>query len=116
MVLENNHVEFLTTSSDLMVMRTQDMDIITVRFCGGSILFAAAPSKKPCLEAETTVVHPTTPKEVTVKMTTAAAAAKKTPTTKNTTTKSPKKRRREETFVDEEDYGELTQECSGLLH
>ena len=97
---EKYNVEFLTTLSDVLVLRTENMDIITVKMCGGSILFVP-PTK------ETHEAQPKDLKAADPELTPVATNPKK----RARTNPSSKKRRRESN----EPMGELTQECAGLL-
>ena len=93
--------DFLTTLSDLIVIRTNKGNVVTVRISSGSILFAE--------ESTSTVVDMTSPpkKRAAVKSTIAA-----TPTISNNRTATKKRRL---SSGDDDDIGELTQECLGLL-
>ena len=134
-LLEARQVDFLHTLSDLLVLRTSSGSVITVKIASGSILFDGnggmveqEANDNMIQETPSSVAHaPTTGKHGTHcagKQTSGVSAfgvpythpsPQTTPHVRNTK-RSPKKHARPLNAADEEDnFGELTQECHGLL-
>ena len=95
---EKYQADFLHTLSDLIIIRTKDGNVVTVKVCSGSILVAGDPAA---------VIHISTPPPKKMR---ARPDAKLTPVIRNQPTSGKRKR-----CPSEEDIGELTQECMGLL-
>ena len=105
---EDHNVEFLTAMADMCVIRTENMDIITVKMVGGSTLFVAPPV------APKASAPPHPPSAVTSTKKPAAKKAAPSSTNKTPTTKNSRKRQRESPSNDDS-MGDLTQECAGLF-
>ena len=111
---ENHKADFLYALSDLIVIRNPKGNVITVKICSGSILFADG---EPPQQAVINIMSSPPSKKRAFAAPPPTAAAKKS-TMMSPIISSPTPRtsgKCKQCTSDEEDIGELTQECYGLL-
>ena len=117
--MEKSRVEFLFCLSDLFVMRTQNGQVVTVKASGGSILFGddEESNDESFVDITSPAPAPAVKKRVSVPAAAKPSAAKRPTTTpkRNNLKGKNNNKRKHDSGSDDEDMGELTQECLGLL-
>ena len=118
-LMEKSRVEFLFCLSDLFVMRTQNGQVVTVKASGGSILFGddEESNDESFVDITSPAPAPAVKKRVSVPAAAKPSAAKRPTTTpkRNNLKGKNNNKRKHDSGSDDEDMGELTQECLGLL-